>query len=424
MSLQIFILCMIIVGEFFFIVTVKFLRKDFKWLITSDDEQPNFNTKELESFFSKSYDPTLGWVRKFFSIGIENGEQGKIYFKTDEVGSRINSNSSKYVPSISCFGDSYAFCRQVDNDETWEYFLSDFFNTGVLNFGVGNYGFDQALIRYKNIKLPEYVDTVIMGVVPETICRIQSYWKHYLEFGNVFAFKPKFRLQKGSLNLQKNPMQNEKDFFHYHEKIPHIQRNDRFYKEKFKKFQFRFPYSISFLRNFNRNTKLFYALIRRSIKRFLGKSDSSTENLPFLLIMENNIQISHALYREKYSKDLFSALLKDFTNHAISNNHNPIFILLPQLVDCNIIKKTNQNPFSEFIRELNISNLKIIDFTMLFPKLENLTDYYVNDEYGGHLSKKGNRYVADVLRSELNITLGKRNDENNLKGLYKKQSIS
>ena len=27
-----------------------------------------------------------------------------------------------------------------------------------------------------------------LGFVPETISRIQSYWKHYLEFGNTFAF--------------------------------------------------------------------------------------------------------------------------------------------------------------------------------------------------------------------------------------------
>ena len=200
-------------------------------------------------FFSKSFDPTLGWVRKKNSTGIEKGEQKQIFFKIDEIGSRTNSNSGKYVPTIACFGDSYAFCRQVDNDETWEYFLSEFLETGVINFGVGNYGLDQALIRYKNTDLPTSVNTVIMAVVPETICRIQSNWKHYLEFGNTFAFKPKFFLENGHLKLQENPMQNEIDFLNYREKLPFIQSNDRFYKEKFRKFQFRFPYTISFIRN-------------------------------------------------------------------------------------------------------------------------------------------------------------------------------
>ena len=114
------------------------------------------------------------------------------------------------------------------------------------------------------------------SVVPETICRIQSNWKHYLEFGNTFAFKPKYYLENGHLKLQENPMQNEIDFLNYREKLPLIQSSDRFYKEKFRKFQFRFPYTISFFRNLNRNIKLFHALFKRAIKRMLGQSDAAT----------------------------------------------------------------------------------------------------------------------------------------------------
>ena len=163
------------------------LLKDFQWIITSDDEYPNLDSKGLKRFLLKSYDAKLGWVRKKNSKGMEKGEKGLVSFKIDKYGSRLNSNNLIYTPTIACFGDSYAFCRQVDNDETWEYYISDFLKTGVFNFGVGNYGLDQALIRYKNTNLPSSIDTVIMAVVPETICRIQSYWKHYLEFGNTFC---------------------------------------------------------------------------------------------------------------------------------------------------------------------------------------------------------------------------------------------
>lgn len=414
MSFQILIIGLLVVVEVFLIITVKLLRKDFQWLITSDDEHPILDSKGLKSFFSKSFDPTLGWVRKKNSTGIEKAEQGRIYFKIDEIGSRINSNSGKYVPTIACFGDSYAFCRQVDNDETWEYFLSELLETGVINFGVGNYGFDQALIRYKNTDLPASINTVIMAVVPETICRIQSYWKHYLEFGNTFAFKPKFFLQNGHLILQENPMQNEKDFSNYQEKLSYIQSNDRFYKEKFRKFQFRFPYTISFFRNPNRNIKLFHALIKRAIKRMLGKSDSATEDQPFRYIMESNIQLAHELYGENHSKDLFHALLIDFINLAKSRKHKPLFILLPQLIDFHVINKIGSNLYSDFINNIDIPGSQVLDFTQPFSQLENLADYYVNDKYGGHISKEGNRYIANILVMTLNntIDLEKKNANN------------
>jgi len=401
MSFQVLIIGLLVGVEVFLIITVKLLRKDFQWLITSEDEHPDLDPKGLKSFFSKSFDPTLGWVRKKNSTGIEKGEKRKIYFKIDEIGSRINSNSGKYIPTIACFGDSYAFCRQVDNDETWEYFLSEFLETGVINFGVGNYGLDQALIRYKNTDLPTSINTVIMAVVPETICRIQSYWKHYLEFGNTFAFKPKFILKNGHLILQENPIRNETDFSNYQEKLSYIQNNDRFYKEKFRKFQFRFPYTISFFRNFNRNKKLFHALFNRAIKRMLGQSDAAIEDQPFRYIMESNIQLAHKLYEENHSKDLFHALVNDFIKHAISRKHKPLFILLPQLIDFHVINKTGLNLYSDFINNIDIPGSQVLDFTQPFSKLENLGEYYVNDKYGGHISKKGNSFIADILLKKL-----------------------
>ena len=44
---------------------------------------------------------------------------------------------------------------------------------------------------------------------------------------------------------------------------------------------------------------------------------------------------------------------------------------------------------------------QIIDFTQGFSKLNNLENYYVNDKYGGHISKKGNRYIADIFATKL-----------------------
>ena len=54
---------------------------------------------------------------------------------------------------ISVYGDSFAFCRYVNNDETWECFLEKFINEGVKNYGVGNYGLDQSFLKYLKKKI-------------------------------------------------------------------------------------------------------------------------------------------------------------------------------------------------------------------------------------------------------------------------------
>ena len=85
-------------------------------------------------------------------------------FTIDPSGSRVIDNDRP--ATIAAFGDS-AFCRQVGDGETWESALGREMRTGVLNYGVGNYGLDQALLRYEKTQLPDTVDTVVMAVVPK-----------------------------------------------------------------------------------------------------------------------------------------------------------------------------------------------------------------------------------------------------------------
>ena len=68
--------------------------------------------------------------------------------------------------------------------------------TNVLNFGVGNYGMDQAYLRLKREYDKNRTEIVILAVVPETIVRVLNVYKHYYEYGNTFGFKPRFILSK------------------------------------------------------------------------------------------------------------------------------------------------------------------------------------------------------------------------------------
>ena len=112
-SCVIFFIILLITLEISLIYTVRKSRSSFNWLITERDEFPVLNLIALEKFFENSFDARLGWVRKPNSSGKENGKYGIINFNIDSTGSRINKfNTSK--PKIAAFGDSYTFCRQVE----------------------------------------------------------------------------------------------------------------------------------------------------------------------------------------------------------------------------------------------------------------------------------------------------------------------
>ena len=156
---------------------------------------------------------------------------------------------------ITSFGGSFVFGRQVKDHETWQEQISKVNNYNITNYGVGNYGTDQAILRYKYTKFEKNTKIVLLGIVPDHICRIQSEWKHFFEFGNIHGFKPKFYLKNKKLFLKKNPLNKDTKIKEIKKIINSCKKSDRFYKEKFKKNIFEFPFLISFFKNFIFNSK-------------------------------------------------------------------------------------------------------------------------------------------------------------------------
>lgn len=394
MNLGLWILIVLLIAELLLFVVINFCRSRFPWIVTGRDELPVFDKAALKKFLDYSFDPDLGWVRKADSTGTERGRFGEITFHIDSTGSRSHQHSN-LSPLIATYGDSYTFCRQVADDDTWQAKLAQEMSAGVLNYGVGNYGLDQALIRYERASLPESIKVTVLGFVPETICRVQSYWKHYLEFGNTFAFKPRFELNNdGTLTLVPNSMRTLDDFDQLKKKLPSIQHHDFFYLRKFRRLQFRFPYLACFSRNPVRHFRLLSTVMLRECLRRLGIQKESIENLPFSMIMKENIQQAHALYGDANSKALLRALLLRFKETARAKGHIPLVVVMPQLFDLRLIEGGNI-PYQSFFEELN-TTIPVINMTKQFLE-NNFEDLYVNDQYGGHLSPFGNHLVSQKV---------------------------
>jgi len=376
-------------------IFVNSVKKEFPWLITIDDELPYFDKKKFNKFLNNSFDENLGWVRKPNEKGIEKARSNNVSFSIDKYGSRENIyNTGK--AKIAAFGDSYTFCRQVSNEHTWESILAKETKVNVLNYGVGNYGIDQAFMRYESLTLPKEVDIVTLGFVPETIARVHSYWKHYLEFGNIFAFKPRYKLDKGNkIQLIKSPIKSIKDIDNLSSNLGSIQKYDFFYKRKFKKLQFSFPYLFTFLRTPYRNMRLFSGIAIKILFNLFKLRFDIVDNYPFSVIMKDNIKLSHLMYKNSENILLLKKIIEKFVKTAKMKGHTPVILVMPQLYDLKLakIKKT---PYQSFYEELPQS-YNVLDLTTTFLK-EFSSDLYIEDSYGGHLSKKGNNLVAKTLQ--------------------------
>ena len=383
---------------------VKSINKDFQWLIIEKDEAPKLSKQGLRKFLLHGYDPELGWVRKPNTSHDEIGKKETTTWHIDERGSRKNPYLGSKESKISCYGDSFTFARQVNDDETWEYYLSELTKTNVQNFGVGNYGLDQAVLRLKREFPKNPTKIVIMGIVPDTISRILSMWKHYYEYGNTFGFKPKFKINDGNLELLKNPINTEKKFDEYKKFLSYIQENDFFYKNKFRKEKISFPYSVTILRNLKRN----YGIINQARKSKKTKSENQeTAKIPWDLmsiIMKINLDWRIKLFKDKNTIILLKKIIEEYVEYSKQQNFKPIFVFLPQKDDILFIKQ-KYHFYQEFINELmKINNLIFIDITKKLIEEENLDKFYSDDNwYGGHYSKEGNKNIAKFIFSELAI---------------------
>ncbi len=384
LNILLYIILIIIFIELSIYFIIKNLKKDFKWLINSDDEKPIFDKKKLQKFYKDSYDEILGWDRKKNSSGFENSQK-KTFFKISSSGTRGKSKFKN--TKISVFGDSFAFCRYVNDNETWEKLIEDKLRSNVHNYGVGNYGLDQSFLKYLKLKKKVKGKIVIFNFVPETIARINSYWKHYREFGNIMAFKPIYILQKNKLILKKTIIEKGYTQEKIYKKINLIKKFDIFYDRKFKNEKFIFPYIFCYLKNI----KKFSIIILNLILYRLSKKRLFEENALSEVLL-HNIEQSHEMYKDKILSEKLKLLILMINKQIKKDKKKMLLIISPQLLDLKgKYLKYSQNFFSSLPKEI-----LCLDLSKTILK-KNYNKFYLGDKYGGHFNKNGNKYISKII---------------------------
>ena len=150
-------------------------------------------------------DPILGWPSPA-AFG-----QGEV----DARGSRIvpsYPDPDAMTACVSAFGDSFTFGLGVTPAESYPNVLARAIGCRVNNFGVGGYGTDQALLRYRRFAR-DPAKFVVLGHYSEDIIRNVNQLRDFV-FGGRFRFKPRFVLENGGLRLIPLPALDAAGFSH------------------------------------------------------------------------------------------------------------------------------------------------------------------------------------------------------------------
>lgn len=345
-------------------------------------EFPKISEKALEGF--RSWDGYLGWCNQPNVIKIDKSDrsasekkkcpEGFAIFSTDERGSRTCMYPDA-ESDISIYGDSYAMCRDVHDWETIAWWLAAVRRTRVSNYGVGNFGLDQALLHLERKFTNDPSRTVVMAVTSISMARSVSVYRHYLEPGNFFALKPRFVTNAdGTLSLLPYPLESKSEFLRLRNHKRQLRRNDNhasYWKTNRVRYYTRqLPQKV--LARFG------FALKRPEQKTFdYEASFWASEEKLFLAMMNRYMELSERL------------------------SFRPIFLLQHQRRSLDFVRKT---PAEELPWRLVIDRaieafpgITFLDEATIFAGYEPIEDLYTRS----HHSPTANSMIANFLNEQL-----------------------
>ncbi|WP_435551451.1 hypothetical protein [Natrinema sp. CGMCC1.2065] len=378
------------------------------------EEFPEIDRGLLGKF--SSFDSELGWCpqpnrEKQKDTGDHlPGEEVRsvVTYSTDEYASRVcpaKERDSDAELTVSTYGDSYCFCREVDDDETFQHYLAQELDTHVANYGGGNYGLDQALMRLKRQYPEDPTDHVCMVVTASSIARILSVWKHYQEFGNILAVKPRYVLEDGELERIESPVDEKEELLDLESKADFLREYDFHYDHWFEPHFATRPYTADFLAK-NEHVRYAAYTAGKDLERRLGRS---IPGIDFDLAQTQSalrLERPRVRYHERLfdtHEALFDALIAEFVDYADKRDFEPTFVMVQQLRYATY--EAEHGPiYGDLLERLDerYDDLTTIDMaTHLSPDDGDVESLYVERGEGGHYSPETNAEIAQVLAEAL-----------------------
>jgi len=381
------------------------------------NEFPVFDSKILSKFVN--YDAELGWEPRPASSGPDIGElrpnvtidhedairKAKSYYTINSDGSRKQPAPSVSLvgPHIEIFGDSACMCREVEDNETFPFFLEEEHKLGPCrNFGVGNYGSDQAVLRANRRMVGGGI--AILFVTLKSLERNTAVYKHYSEPGNYWAVKPRFLINERGLELIPRPFVDReglenlalhKEYFHLYDK----------HYEKFLAYTpiGNWSYFLHFIKN-EYTINILWKRIQRDSKlqfspqfiRYVNRLGRLLHRLLPYPRREHNLYSRLAQGEEG---NLFALIAKRFSDLSASRGSSSLIVLTPQGEGV-----SDPEDYGMCVQDLTQwcqkYGVRLYDFGEELFGLDQVKLQEFN-AYSNHMSKVGNSYLAAWLAKKI-----------------------
>ncbi|MGD8394493.1 MAG: hypothetical protein PVF43_03335 [Candidatus Eiseniibacteriota bacterium] len=160
------------------------------------------------TYLEKGFDRDLGWDNRPLDRRTLQATQGAPWTASyDAAGAREDSTDWPR-DTVATYGDSFTHCDEVENEETWQVYLEALLGQDVLNFGVGAYGADQAVLKFaRHVAAGRVLPVTVLAIHEVDLNRAATGFRpFYNRFSGLrLTFKPSYRPVGTGVERMPNP---------------------------------------------------------------------------------------------------------------------------------------------------------------------------------------------------------------------------
>ena len=328
--------------------------------------------------YLRIHDPVVGWPAP--SKAVEEGR--------DAVGARVSPafpDRSASPPAISCYGDSFTWSAEVEDDEAWPEVLSTMVGARVDNFGVGGYGSDQALLRFeRNAETGvDRAPVVILAHLSENILRNLNQFRGLIYAGNGgLGFKPRFELDDaGELVVVPLALPAVEDYDAFVRDPGMVLHHETFAvgSEEGPRVA-RFPYILSAA----------MASTHPRVRAFLSGQPHYTR--------------FYDPAHPARGAELTAAIMERFWNDARAEGRIGVPVIIPTGLDIEFFREKGTWPYQPLTDDLTRRGVPVVDLGPVVEQAsrgEDLSAFFARGDISRHFSERGYRVVAEGIHAHL-----------------------
>lgn len=323
----------------------------------------NVNQQYYEDYLQKAYHPMLGWDNKPGSGQALHNVAGESWsYSIDRDGARAGNPYADGKPEILTYGDSFTQGDEVNDDKTWQVYLSRMLKQYVTNYGVGGYGSVQALLKFElHLASGRRASKAILGIHEFNIARVMNGFRPFAiaRSGAKLGFKPAFIPDGKSIRLYRNPFKPDMTLNELRDTAYQVAEYDFWANQKL---LLKPPYT--------------WVLMKLVQRRFAGTVVTD--------------------YRQIWSSSdgirVMDKIVSRFVDLADRHGIQPVLLLIP---DAAIFKRKEKPVYAEFLEDVSRkhSGLLIVDIAQEKFNSEKFNIL----PYQGHASAYGNEVIARAV---------------------------